>query len=34
MQENDILAGMKNDGEIMIVGAMYDIHTGAVNFYS
>jgi carbonic anhydrase len=33
MQESTVLADMQNKGEIMIVGAMYDINTGAVNFY-
>ncbi|MDD7884769.1 carbonic anhydrase family protein [Flavivirga sp. 57AJ16] len=33
MKESDILADMKNSSEIMIVGAMYDIHSGAVTFY-
>ena len=33
MKESDVLADMQNNGEIMIVGAMYDIHSGAVSFY-
>ena len=33
LEESPILAEMNNNGEIKIVGAMYDIHTGAVNFY-
>ena len=33
LQESDVLAEMQQNGEIMIVGAMYDINTGAVNFY-
>jgi len=32
-KESPILAEMENSGEIMIVGAMYDINTGAVEFY-
>ena len=31
--ESPVLAEMEKNGEIVIVGAMYDIHTGAVNFY-
>ena len=31
--ERGVLAEMQQKGEIMIVGAMYDIQTGAVNFY-
>ena len=31
--ESPILTEMENSGEIKIVGAMYDINTGAVNFY-
>ncbi len=31
--ESPVLAEMEKNGEIAIVGAMYDIHTGAVNFY-
>lgn len=33
VKESDVLAEMQSNGEIQIVGAMYDIHTGAVNFY-
>ena len=33
LQESDVLAEMQQHGEIMIVGAMYDINSGAVNFY-
>ncbi len=33
INESDVLAEMQSNGEIKIVGAMYDIHTGAVNFY-
>ncbi len=33
MKESDVLAEMQSNGEINIVGAMYDINTGAVNFY-
>jgi len=33
MKESDVLAEMQRNGEINIVGAMYDINTGAVNFY-
>jgi carbonic anhydrase len=33
IEESDVLAEMQNNGEIMIVGAMYDINTGAVTFY-
>jgi carbonic anhydrase len=31
--ESPVLAEMEKNGEIVIVGAMYDIHSGAVNFY-
>ena len=31
--ESPVLAEMEKNGEIAIVGAMYDINTGAVNFY-
>jgi carbonic anhydrase len=31
--ESPILTEMEKNGEIKIVGAMYDINTGAVNFY-
>ncbi|PWK20448.1 carbonic anhydrase family protein [Xanthomarina spongicola] len=33
IEESDVLAEMQNIGEIMIVGAMYDINSGAVTFY-
>ena len=33
IEESDVLAEMQNSGEIKIIGAMYDINTGAVNFY-
>ncbi|WP_303316821.1 carbonic anhydrase family protein [Flavivirga abyssicola] len=33
MKESEVLADMQNNGEIMIIGAMYDIHSGAVTFY-
>ena len=33
VKESDVLAQMQANGEIQIVGAMYDIHTGAVSFY-
>ena len=33
LKESDVLAEMQGNGEIQIVGAMYDIKTGAVNFY-
>ncbi|OUR94734.1 carbonic anhydrase [Flavobacteriales bacterium 34_180_T64] len=33
VSESPVLAEMQNNGEIKIVGGMYDIHTGAVNFY-
>lgn len=32
-QESPILTEMENQGEIKIVGAMYDINSGAVEFY-
>ena len=32
-KESPVLKEMENNGEIKIVGAMYDIKTGAVNFY-
>ncbi len=32
LEESDVLAEMNKNGEIKIVGAMYDIHTGAVTF--
>jgi carbonic anhydrase len=31
--ESPILSEMEKNGEIMIIGAMYDINNGAVNFY-
>ena len=31
--ESPILSEMQKNGEIMIIGAMYDINTGAVTFY-
>ncbi|XMO88089.1 carbonic anhydrase family protein [Algibacter sp. AS12] len=31
--ESSVLSEMEKNGEITIVGAMYDINTGAVNFY-
>ena len=33
LKESDVLAEMVQNAEIKIVGGMYDIHTGAVNFY-
>lgn len=33
MNESEVLAEMKQKGEIMIIGAMYDVGTGAVTFY-
>jgi carbonic anhydrase len=33
MEESEVLAEMQENGEINIIGAMYDINTGAVNFY-
>ncbi len=33
MKESDVLAEMQSNGEIKIIGAMYDINTGAVDFY-
>ena len=33
IEESDVLAEMQDNGEIRIIGAMYDINTGAVNFY-
>ncbi|WP_242203039.1 carbonic anhydrase family protein [Aestuariivivens insulae] len=32
-EESPILSEMEKNGEIKIIGAMYDIKTGAVNFY-
>ncbi len=31
--ESPILTEMEKNGEIKIIGAMYDVNTGAVNFY-
>lgn len=33
LQESPVLAEMQNKGEIKIIGAMYDINTGAVDFF-
>ena len=33
INESDVLSEMQKNGELKIVGAMYDIHTGAVSFY-
>lgn len=33
LEESDVLAEMQRNGEIQIIGAMYDIKTGAVDFY-
>lgn len=33
MKESPVLAEMQNNGEIRIIGAMYDINTGEVTFY-
>lgn len=33
LEESDVLAEMQNNGEIKIIGAMYDINTGAVKFF-
>jgi len=33
LKESDILAEMQNSGEILILGAMYDINSGEVKFY-
>jgi len=33
LKESNVLAEMQSNGEIQIVGAMYDIQTGAVSFY-
>ena len=33
IEESEVLAAMENNGEIKIIGAMYDINTGAVTFY-
>ena len=32
--QSPVLAEMEKNGEVLIVGAMYDIATGAVNFYN
>lgn len=32
-QQSDVLVEMEQKGEIKIIGAMYDIHTGAVTFF-
>ena len=32
MKESEVLAEMQKNGEVLIVGAMYDIQTGAVTF--
>jgi len=33
LEESEVLADMQSKGEVLIVGAMYDINTGAVTFY-
>ena len=33
LKDSEVLAQMQKNGEIKIIGAMYDIHTGAVTFY-
>ena len=33
MKESDVLADMQANGEIRIIGGMYDINTGAVEFF-
>lgn len=33
LADSDVLAEMKKNGEINIIGGMYDIHSGAVTFY-
>ena len=33
-KQSPVLAEMEENGEVMIVGAMYDIATGAVDFYN
>ena len=33
LNESEVLAEMQNNGEIKIVGGMYDIHSGSVTFY-
>lgn len=32
-EDSEVLAEMEQNGEIKIIGGMYDIHTGAVTFY-
>jgi carbonic anhydrase len=34
IKESDVLADMQNNGDILIIGAMYNINTGAVSFYA
>ncbi len=33
IKESDVLSEMQNNGDILIIGAMYNINTGAVSFY-
>ena len=33
VEESPVLADMQNNGDVKIIGAMYDINTGAVNFF-
>ena len=33
IEESEVLAEMQNNGEIKIIGAMYNIKTGGVTFY-
>lgn len=33
LEESDVLAEMEKNGEIKIIGAMYNINTSAVTFY-
>ena len=33
LNESDVLSEMKDNGEIQIIGAMYNVKTGIVNFY-
>ena len=33
LEESEVLAEMNKNGEIKIIGGMYDIQTGAVSFY-
>jgi carbonic anhydrase len=33
LNESEVLAEMQNNGEIKIIGGMYDIHSGSVTFY-